>query len=126
MGFYLLVPFLLVRLGDFIKQSQIGYLRLIVWFNRFGQYALILEIISGIYLFTHLRLSTLWIVLMIVFVLGIGAFAGILGVKLKKLVTSMQTQAAPLPKVQSIQSLGWLSAISFFLVIIVMCFRNYI
>jgi hypothetical protein len=125
MGFYLIIPYLLLRLRHLTMQSQIGYLRVLISLNRIGQYALILEIISGSYLFSQLHLDNLWTGLMGLFVLGVGAAAGFLGVRMKKALSQMQTQENVPFKFSRLTSLGWLAGISFFVVIVLMCFRNH-
>jgi uncharacterized membrane protein len=96
MGFYLVFPFLAARISSLAKQAQEGYVQALAMANRFGQYLLIIQFLTGGYLIGKYKdsLSPAWMAVSIVLLVIAGALSGIIGGPLKRIVKGTQTGAA--------------------------------
>ncbi|SCW54795.1 hypothetical protein SAMN04487970_101496 [Paenibacillus tianmuensis] len=122
MGFYLLLPFLAMRVEALQSgTAQFGFLNVLFAANRAGQLALVIALLSGGYMVSKAPYSVLWMVLAVVLFLAIGALTGILGSKIRK---ALQDPAGGNIKAHmgSIKSLSVINGIIFFLVVTLMMF----
>lgn len=78
MGFYLLLPFLVGRLGGTVSQSQAGYAGFLASANRIGMYLLVVQLLTGGYLLQTADYSILWMVLIVLVFLAVAAFTGMM------------------------------------------------
>jgi uncharacterized membrane protein len=87
MGFYLLFPLLAARISSFAKQTQEGYVQALLIANRFGQYLLIVQFLTGGYLMGKYKdsISTVWMIIVLVLIILVGAFTGMIGGPLKRI-----------------------------------------
>ncbi len=79
MGFYLLAPLIVSQLNKLEGEAKKGILSVMRSLNTYAQYGLVLELLTGIYLFAQDDYSVLWIVLTSVLFVLIGAFGGMMG-----------------------------------------------
>ncbi|EXX92477.1 hypothetical protein BG52_12765, partial [Paenibacillus darwinianus] len=75
-GFYVLLPFLVGRTTKLAGEGQAGLADGLALANRFAQYFLILQLLTGGYLMTFADYSVLWMVLSIGLFLAIAALGG--------------------------------------------------
>jgi uncharacterized membrane protein len=97
MGFYLVFPVLAARISSLNKQAQEGYVQALVTANRFGQFLLIVQFLTGGYLIGKYKdsynLTPAWMALSVVLLIIAGAFSGMLGGPLKRIAKGTQTGA---------------------------------
>jgi preprotein translocase subunit SecY len=95
MGFYLVFPILTARITALSKQAQEGYVQALVTANRFGQILLIVQLLTGGYLIGKYKdsfnLSPAWMASSIVLLILAGAFSGMVGGPLKRIVKGLQS-----------------------------------
>ncbi|WP_199615703.1 hypothetical protein [Paenibacillus alkalitolerans] len=87
-GFYLLLPFVAARMGTLEPAAQVGYAKGLHNLNRVGQWLLIVQFLTGGYLISQYDLSVLWMVVVIVLFVALGAMTGMLGGPLKRVIAS--------------------------------------
>jgi uncharacterized membrane protein len=95
MGFYLVFPVLAARIRSLNKQAQEGYVQALATANRYGQFLLIVQFLTGGYLIGKEKdtFSTAWMISVMVLVVLTGAFSGMLGGPLKRISKGTQTGA---------------------------------
>jgi hypothetical protein len=95
MGFYLVFPILAARISSLNKQAQEGYVQALVTANRFGQFLLIVQFLTGGYLVGKEKdtFSTAWMITAIVLLVLAGALSGMVGGPLKRIAKGTQTGA---------------------------------
>ncbi|MFD0673447.1 hypothetical protein [Cohnella sp. GCM10027633] len=124
MGIYAILPFIVGKFKQLSGAAQEGFASGLVSAGRFGQYALVLQLITGGYLLTNGEAgdyAVSWIVTVSVLFLAIGALTGIAQGPLKRIVTasaSAQNASGSISKVQSF------SAIIFVLFLFVLWFMK--
>ncbi len=84
-GFYLLLPFVAARLRKLAPAAQSGFAGSLQSLNRFGQWLLVVQFLTGGYLISQYELSVLWMVVVIVLLIALGAVSGMLGGPLKRI-----------------------------------------
>lgn len=125
MGLYLLLPFLVMRLGTLAKPLQEGYAAMILAANRIGQYLLIVQFLTGGYLIADAGVSKGWIITVIVLFVAAGAVSGIISKPLKKLKQDGEDSNASVT-LAKINTLATLVSVIFLLIIILMVYRDLI
>ncbi|WP_409345321.1 hypothetical protein [Paenibacillus sp. MBLB4367] len=90
MGFYLLLPFLAMRVSSLSATVREGFVNSLHSANRIGQILLIVQFLTGGYLISKSDVSTPWMVQVIVLFVAIGAITGMLA----KPMRLLQQQAA--------------------------------
>ncbi|RAV10589.1 hypothetical protein [Paenibacillus contaminans] len=79
MGFYLILPFLAMRISTLSASVREGYVHSLRAANRIGQILLIVQFLTGGYLISKADVSTPWIVQVIILFVVIGGITGMLG-----------------------------------------------
>ena len=123
MGFYAIAPILAKRLKTSSPSVQEGIISSMAVANRIGQIMLIVQLLTGGYLMSQGEYSVLWMVLVTVIFVAIGAFSGIMGSALKKSLLAAKgnkTDHAALNKVSMFSILSFV----FYIVIIVLMVYN--
>ncbi|WP_068496946.1 hypothetical protein [Paenibacillus kribbensis] len=83
LGFYLVLPFLVGKIGSLSPAAQEGMVSAVQLLNRIAQFALILLLVSGIFLTIGGPYSVAWIIIVLVLFLAISAIGGIMGKPLR-------------------------------------------
>ncbi|MBO9607493.1 MAG: hypothetical protein J7639_16140 [Paenibacillaceae bacterium] len=125
MGLYLLLPFLVMRLGTLAKPLQEGYVAMILAANRIGQYLLVVQLLTGGYLISKAGVSSSWIITVLVLFVAAGAVTGIIGKPLKKLKQDGEDSNASVT-LAKINTLATLVSVIFLLIVILMVYRDLI
>lgn len=79
MGFYAILPFIVKQLRQVEGAGQEGLLVSVSKANRYAQYLLVTQLITGGYLMSKGSYSVLWMVWTMIVVLAIGACGGLMG-----------------------------------------------
>lgn len=122
MGFYFLLPFLVSRAGKMSGAALAGYATVLRSANRIAQFLLLFELLTGGYLISKYSYSTIWLILVLLFLVALGAVTGILGVRLKKLAEAAEPNGSVKTQLDSSVVLSWVSAV--FLLVIVYLMYN--
>jgi hypothetical protein len=123
LGFYFLMPLLVAGAGRLSGSAEAGYAAVLRKVNRIAQFGLLFEFLTGGYLMSKYSYTTLWLILVLVFIVALGAVSGIMGSKLKKLGEAAEAGGSgAAAQRQSAVVLSWLSAL--FLLVIVFLMNN--
>ncbi|MGZ9583225.1 hypothetical protein [Paenibacillus marinisediminis] len=126
MGFYAIAPFMTGKLKTSSPAVQEGVLSTMSQANRIGQIALVVQLLTGGYLMSSGEsYSVLWMMLIVIVFVIVGAFSGMMGSAIQKGLTSAKgnrTDNAALDKVKLFSSLAFVS----YIVIIVLMVYNQI
>ena len=123
MGVYAILPFVAGKFKQLSGTAQEGLARGLISGGRIGQYALVLQLITGGYLLTGLNVSyaVSWIVTGGILFLAIGALSGIVQGPLKRIAEASvkgESASASISKVQT------LSTIIFVLFLVIIWFMQ--
>lgn len=124
MGIYAILPFIVGKFKQLSGAAQEGFASGLVSAGRLGQYALVLQLITGGYLLTNGEAgdyAVSWIVTVSVLFLAIGALTGIAQGPLKRIVTASANAQSASGSISKVQSF---SAIIFVLFIVVLWFMK--
>lgn len=127
MGFYLIFPFLTMKISSLNKQAQEGYVQALVTANRFGQFLLILQLLTGGYLIGKDEAdvySTVWMITAIVLLVLVGAFGGMLGGPLKRIANATQTGAGTEKDISKITMFSILLAVVLLAIVVLMVYPS--
>ena len=83
LGFYLVLPFILGRAEKLSPAAKEGTLSAIGGFNRFAQYGLVIQFLTGGYMMTKGDYSVAWMIVVVVLLLAMFALGGIMGKPLR-------------------------------------------
>jgi hypothetical protein len=122
LGFYFLMPLLVTGAGKLSGAAEAGYAGVLRKVNRIAQFGLLFEFLTGGYLMSQYKPSTLWLILVLVFIVALGAVTGMLGVRLRKLGEAAESGSGAAVQRQSCMALSWISAV--FLLVIVFLMNN--
>lgn len=87
-GFYLLLPFVAMRLSGLDPHAQVGFAKGIFGLNRIGQWLLIVQFLTGGYLISKAGVSVPWMIVVIVLFVALGAMSGMIAGPLKRIIAS--------------------------------------
>lgn len=90
MGIYLLLPVLVGKATGLTGAGQEGLAAGLYTANRIAQYFLILQLLTGGYLMSKADYTPLWMALVTVVFVAIGAVSGIMGKPLKRIGVSIR------------------------------------
>ncbi|MDP4097873.1 hypothetical protein OIN60_13945 [Paenibacillus sp. P96] len=83
MGFYLLLPLVVGKLDSLSAPAQEGAVSTVRTLNRFAQYALIIQLLTGGYMLMGGDYSLAWMIIVILLLLIIAALGGMMGKPLR-------------------------------------------
>lgn len=121
-GFYLLLPFLLLRVGKLSTAAQEGCFNGLFALNRIGQYILIIQLLTGGYLISQQDYSTLWTIAVIVFFIATAAFAGMMSRPMKRSIANLKSAKNAGNDINKVTTLSIIVAVLLLIVIVLMSF----
>jgi len=121
LGFYLVLPFVLGRIGKLSLAAQEGTVSAVISLNRYAQIGLIIQLLTGGYLIGQGTYSVAWMIVIVILYLAIGAFSGIMAKPLRLALDGIrknQTVTAEEGKLRTLSALLSVTVllISFFMV----------
>jgi uncharacterized membrane protein len=126
MGFYLVFPILSAKISSLSKQAQEGFVQALSTANRFGQILLIIQFLTGGYLISKFKdtynLSPAWMAASIVLVIIAGAFTGMVGGPLRRIVQGLQANTAVDKDIAKTKLFSLLTAIILIIIVILMVY----
>jgi hypothetical protein len=88
MAIYILFPLVAVWLRGKQPAEQTGMLKMLQWINRFGQFILLIQFLSGGMIMTQAKYTVAWMITVTVLLVVIGAFTGMMAKPLKQWLLS--------------------------------------
>lgn len=105
MGIYAILPFVAGKFKQLSGPAQEGLARGLILSGRFGQYALILQLLTGGYLISKGEYTVPWMITTVVIFIAIGALSGIVQGPLKRIAAAAangESASAAISKVQTL------------------------
>ncbi|OWA34601.1 hypothetical protein B9G55_15380 [Saccharibacillus sp. O16] len=124
MGFYLLAPLIVAKLNQMEGEAKQGVLSTMRSLNTYAQYGLVLELLTGLYLFMQDDYSVLWIVLTIVLFVLIGAFGGMMAGPLRRALEGIRERRDIAAELRKLRVFGLMVCVSFVAILFVMMFHR--
>lgn len=118
MGYYLLMPFAVGKLVGLAGESRKGFTSAVRQVNLIAQFVLIVQLLTGGYLMSLGNYSTLWMIATTVLIVLIGAFSGMMGGPLKRIMNASGDSSTS--DVARIRLFSSLVAISYLAIVIIM------
>ncbi|MBB6671032.1 DUF2269 family protein [Cohnella nanjingensis] len=117
MGIYAILPFLAKRFKQLSTPAQEGLANGLVSAGRIGQYALILQLLTGGYLISQNEYKVSWMIVIIVLFVAIGALSGIVQGPLKRIAVAAASGQDASGNVSRVQTLSVIILIIFLVII---------
>lgn len=83
LGFYLILPLIIGNVSKLSPAAQEGTISAIKTYNSYAQIGLLIQLLTGGYLMTKGEYTPVWMTVITVLLLAIGAFSGIMGKPLR-------------------------------------------
>lgn len=120
MGLYILLPFMVRRIMLLSSEGQAGFVEGLIIMNRIAQFCLIIQLATGGYMMMMGKYSTLWIVLTILIMLGLGALGGIMAKPLKLIVGAAKAGESAASYIARVRLLSILLLVLYVAIIFIM------
>lgn len=122
MGIYAIMPFVVGKFKQLSGTAQEGLASGLVSAGRIGQYALVLQLITGGYLITGTdsEYAVSWIVTSVVIFIAIGALTGIVQAPLKRIAAAAVKGENASGSISRVQTLSGITFILFMVIIWIM------
>lgn len=126
LGFYLVLPFVLGRIGKLSQAAQEGTISAVVSLNRYAQIGLIIQLLTGGYLIGQGNYSVAWMIVIVILFLAIGAFSGIMAKPLRLALEQIRKNQAVSAEEGKLRTLSALLSVTVMLISFFMVFRTII
>ncbi|WP_019640323.1 hypothetical protein [Paenibacillus fonticola] len=126
LGFYLVLPFVFGAIRKLSLAAQEGMLSAIKTLNRYAQFGLIIQLLTGGYLVGKGGYSVPWMIVVVVLFLAIGALGGIMAKPLKLALSSIQNNNSIAAETGKLRTLSALLSVSVLLISFLMVFSKII
>lgn len=120
MGIYLILPFIVGRITQLNSEGQAGFGSVLMIANRFAQYFLIVQLLTGGYMMTLADYSVLWMVLTTALFVAIGAVSGMMGGPLKRISAAVKAGESPTSHIARVRTFSVLLLVLYVAIIFVM------
>ncbi|AWB44071.1 hypothetical protein DCC85_07475 [Paenibacillus sp. CAA11] len=126
LGFYVLLPLVIGRLASLSDAAREGTLSVIRSLNRFAQYGLILELLTGGYLVSQREYSVPWMIVVVVLFLIAAGLSGMLGKPLRLAIEAARNKKGPTAELGKIRMFTVIQAVVVLVILFFMVFRRII
>ncbi|MFB5267388.1 hypothetical protein ACE41H_11420 [Paenibacillus enshidis] len=126
MGFYLILPFLVGKLNNMSAPAQEGVVSAIRTLNRFAQYALIIQLLTGGYMLTGEDYSIAWMVIVFLLLLIIAGLGGMMGKPLRLAIEGISKGSDISTQRAKLRTFSVLLAVCMLLMLFFMVYRRII
>lgn len=126
LGFYLVLPFVFGAVGKLSLAAQEGTLSAVKSLNRFAQIGLVIQLLTGGYLIGKGDYSVLWMIVVVVLFLAIGALGGIMAKPLKLAIGGIRDNKNISTETAKLRTLSSLLSVSVILITFLMVFSTII
>ncbi|MFP4974352.1 hypothetical protein ACE6ED_03025 [Paenibacillus sp. CN-4] len=125
-GFYLLLPFVLGRLEKLSAPAKEGMLSAVTGLNRFAQYGLVIQLLTGGYMMSQGEYSVPWMIIVTLLLLAMFALGGIMGKPLRLAAAGMRESRDVAAETGKIRTLSALLSVALLLMIFFMVYNHII
>ncbi|NQX49361.1 hypothetical protein HQN87_29005 [Paenibacillus tritici] len=126
LGFYLVLPFILSGTAKLSAPAKEGTLSAIGGFNRFAQYGLVIQLLTGGYMMTKGEYSVPWMIIVTVLLLAMFAFGGIMSKPLRLAAAGMRENRDVSAETSKIRTMSMLLMLSLVVMIFFMVYNTII
>jgi hypothetical protein len=126
LGFYLVLPFVLGRVEKLSAPAREGTLSAIGGFNRFAQYGLVIQLLTGGYMMSQGEYSVPWMIVVVVLLLAMFALGGIIGKPLRLAAAGMRENRDVSAETGKIRTLSALLMVALVLMVFFMVYSDII
>lgn len=126
LGFYLVLPFVLGRVEKLSAPAREGTLSAIGGFNRFAQYGLVIQLLTGGYMMSQGEYSVPWMIVVVVLLLAMFALGGIIGKPLRLASAGMRENRDVSAETGKIRTLSLLLMVALVLMVFFMVYNDII
>ncbi|WP_373229449.1 DUF2269 family protein [Cohnella sp.] len=122
MGIYAIMPFVAGKFKQLSGSAQEGLASGLVTAGRFGQYALVLQLLTGGYLITGTNsdYSVSWMITTVVIFIALGALSGIVQAPLKRIAAASVKGENASSSISRVQTLSTITFVLFMVIIWIM------
>lgn len=92
LGFYLILPVVFSKVTKLSPAAQEGTVSAVKTLNTYAQIGLVIQLLTGGYLMSKGEYSVLWMVIIVVLFLAIGALSGIMGKPLRQALEAIRNK----------------------------------
>ncbi|WP_209865936.1 hypothetical protein [Paenibacillus shirakamiensis] len=124
LGFYLILPFVLGPVFKLATPAQEGAVTAVRTANRFGQYGLVIQLLSGGYMMSKEEYPVAWMVIVVVLFVAAGALSGIIGKPLRLAIEGIRQKKEVQAHFNKVRTLSTVLAIVVLLIVFVMVYPN--
>lgn len=124
LGFYLVLPFILGRAEKLSPAAKEGTLSAIGGFNRFAQYGLVIQLLTGGYMMTKGDYSVAWMIIIVLLLLAMFALGGIMSKPLRLASAGMRENRDVSAETGKLRTLSALLSVSLLLMVFFMVFND--
>ncbi len=126
LGFYLVLPFILSRAEKLSVPAREGTLSAVGGFNRFAQYGLVIQLLTGGYMMTKGDYSVPWMIVVVLLLLAMFALGGIISKPLRLAAVGMRENRDVSSETGKIRTLSALLAVALVVIVFFMVYRHII
>jgi len=124
LGFYLVLPFILGRAEKLSPAAKEGTLSAVTGFNRFAQYGLVIQLLTGGYMMTKGEYSVAWMIIIVVLLLAMFALGGIMSKPLRLAAAGIRENRDVKAETGKLRTLSALLSVSLLLMVFFMVFND--
>ncbi|MGM1047941.1 MAG: hypothetical protein ACQEXX_17600 [Bacillota bacterium] len=125
-GFYLILPFIVGGVQKLSLGAQEGAVNTVRVANRFAQYGLVIQLITGGYMMTKDEYSVPWMIIVTVLLLAMFAIGGIMSKPLKNALAGIREKRDVKPETAKLRTFSSLLALSLIVMIFFMVYNQVI
>ncbi|UNK17269.1 hypothetical protein MNQ98_22735 [Paenibacillus sp. N3/727] len=125
-GFYLILPFIVGGVQKLSLGAQEGAVNTVRVANRFAQYGLVIQLITGGYMMTKDEYSVPWMIIVTVLLLAMFAIGGIMSKPLKSALAGIREKRDVKPETAKLRTFSSLLALSLIIMIFFMVYNQVI
>ncbi|KTD85700.1 MULTISPECIES: hypothetical protein [Paenibacillus] len=126
LGFYLVLPFIIGRAEKLSPAAKEGTLSAVTGFNRFAQYGLVIQLLTGGYMMTKGEYSVAWMIIIVVLLLAMFALGGIMSKPLRLAAAGIRENRDVKAETGKLRTLSALLSVSLLLMVFFMVFNDII
>ncbi|OKP98343.1 hypothetical protein [Paenibacillus sp. P46E] len=125
-GFYLVLPFILSGTGKLSAGAKEGTLSAIGGLNRFAQYGLVIQLLTGGYMISQGDYTVAWMVVVVVLLLAMFALGGIMGKPLRLAAAGMRENRDVSDHTAKLRTMSLLLMVVLIVMVFFMVYRHII
>ncbi|MFC7680987.1 hypothetical protein [Paenibacillus sp. GCM10028914] len=125
LGFYLILPFIVSGIQKLSLSAKEGGINTVRVANRFAQYGLVVQLITGGYMMSKGDYSVPWMIIVTVLLLAMFAIGGIMGKPLKTALVSIREKREVTAEAAKLRTFSIILAILLIVMIYFMVYPMY-